>query len=151
MASSVRSPRFAAPGPDDQRPHGSWWPSSRSLVDQLPHLIQAWPVEKGSISRILYSPPDWDDHPRSVLVVDRHMKTGSFPQDDTHQVTLVLHNGQRRSITVIPPETSTRDAGDQLDAIAEGYPRVEEQNGTPPVAPTVDADAGRVRPPVPAG
>lgn len=121
MASSVRSPRFAAPGPDDPPPHGSWWPRSRSLADQLPHLILAWPVDRGSISRILYSPPDWDDHPRSVLVAGRHMKTGSFPRDDTRQVTLVLHNGQRRSITVIPAATSPSDANDLLDATADGH------------------------------
>jgi hypothetical protein len=42
------------------------------------------------------------------------MKTGSFPRDDTHEVTLVLHDGQRRAITVIPPGTPRQEAMDLL-------------------------------------
>ena len=118
MASSVQvthSGRFALrPSPGRKGPDGAWWPQTRSLGDQLPELIDQWPTVQGGVSRILYSPPDWDDHPHSVLVNGRRMKTGSFPRDDTHQMTLVLHNGQRRVITVIPPETPRGEAMDLL-------------------------------------
>lgn len=118
MASSTQlhSARFALrPGVVDRKgPHGAWWPRTRSLGDQLAELIGEWPTAHGRVTRILYSPPDWDDHPHSVLVNGRRMKTGAFPHDDTHQVTLVLHDGQRRQITVIAPQTSRHDAMDLL-------------------------------------
>jgi hypothetical protein len=114
MASSAPSARFALGAEiDARRPRGIWWPHTRVLADQLTHLVHAWPVASGTISRILYSSPDWDDHPRSVLVAGRRMKTGSFPKDDTQQVVLVLHSGERCSVTVIPPSTS-RDRATKL-------------------------------------
>jgi hypothetical protein len=120
MASTVHSARFTVPVADSQSPHGTWWPHTRSLADQLTHLVQAWPADRGRISRILYSPPDWDDRPHSVLVNGRRMKTGSFPRDDTHQVTLVMHDGQRRTISVIPPGTSRSDANGLLAGFGDG-------------------------------
>jgi hypothetical protein len=67
---------------------------------------------------VLYSPPDWDDRPRSVAVAGRRVKTGSFPRDDTRQLQLTLGDGVRRTITVIPPETAARAAHDILTAVA---------------------------------
>lgn len=120
---SIHSARFAfRPGLHPELPKSAWWPQSRSLSEQLTHLIDQWPSDEGRVSRILYSPPDWDDHPHSVHVTGRRMKTGSFPRDDTHELTLVLHNGQRRTVTVIPPETSQREATDLLDRVAEDGP-----------------------------
>jgi len=60
------------------------------------------------------------------------MKTGSFPHDDTHLVTLVLSSGQRRSITVIPPDTPQHEAGELLALIADsesGRPEWENDGG----------------------
>ena len=119
MARPVHRSKFALrPGPDAQPPHGAWWPETRSLGGQLTHLVDHWPIAEGRISRILYSPPDWDDHPRSVHVPGRNIKTGSFPRDDTHEVTLVLSDGQRRIITVIPPNTPYPEARELLDRVA---------------------------------
>jgi hypothetical protein len=87
------------------------------LSDQLGRLFASWPSERGRIARVLYSPPDWDDHPRSVAVPGRKVKTGSFPGDDTHQLTLSLLDGSRRSITVIAPDTSLREAEEILDGV----------------------------------
>jgi hypothetical protein len=123
MATSLRGTRLALrPNSNFQPPHGAWWPETRSLNDQLTHLFDLWPPGQGKIARILYSPPDWDDHPRSVPVSGRRVKTGSFPRDDTHLVTLVLNSGQRRTITVIPPQTSRRKACNLLDKVAGDGP-----------------------------
>lgn len=120
MARPVHRSKFALrPGADMQPPHGAWWPETRSLSAQLTHLVDHWPLAEGHISRVLYSPPDWDDHPRSVHVTGRIIKTGSFPRDDTHQVTLVLSDGQRRAITVIPPDTPYSEARAALDRVAD--------------------------------
>jgi hypothetical protein len=119
MATQAPSPRFALrPVLDRELPDGAWWPQSRSLGDQLGELFDLWPTEAGRIVRVLYSPPDWDDHPRSVAVSGRRVKTGSFPHDDTHELTLALLDGQRRTITVIPPETPTTEATGVLDGMS---------------------------------
>lgn len=118
MARPVHQSKFALqPGPNVQPPHGAWWPETRSLATQLTHLVDHWPLAEGHISRILYSPPDWDDRPRSVHVTGRNIKTGSFPRDDTSQVTLVLSDGQRRVIDVIPPDTPYPEARERLNRI----------------------------------
>lgn len=111
------------PVPDRASPHGAWWPASRDLVDQLPALFGVWPPEAGRIVRVLYSPPDWDDHPHSVDVgAGRRVKTGSFPRDDTHQLTVSMMDGTRHAITVIPPETAPETAAALLSAFADAGP-----------------------------
>jgi hypothetical protein len=103
---------------DKNQPYGAWWPRNRTLGDQLDDLFASWPPHAGRILRVLYSPPDWDDRPRSVAVAGRRVKTGSFPHDDTHQLQLSLGNGVRRAITVIPPATEARVAHEILTAVA---------------------------------
>jgi hypothetical protein len=99
---------------------GAWWPESRSLGSEIAHLVALWPSETARIVRVLYSPPDWDDHPRSVPIEGGRIKTGSFPRDDTHRLTLSLVDGHRRSITVIPPTTPSREASQVLDGVCKG-------------------------------
>lgn len=107
MATHIQSERFALRSPYvSGLPDGAWWPRTRRLGDELADLFALWPPDAGRISRVLYSPPDWDDHPHSVPVPDRWVKTGCFPQDDTHQLTLTMREGGRLSITVIPSDTS---------------------------------------------
>lgn len=118
MATSLDSTRLALRprSANFQGPHGTWWPQNRALREQLRYFFDLWPSGEGRISRILYSPLDWDDRPRSVQVIGRRIKTGSLPGDDTRKLTLVMHGGERRFITVIPPATSRRKAGALLDA-----------------------------------
>lgn len=118
MADSLDSTRLTLREGASQRPHGAWWPKNRKLAEQLTLLFDLWPREQGQIARVLYSSPDWDDRPHAVEVVGRRVKTGTFPRDDTHELTLVLHDGQRRFLTVIPPGTSRRVATKALDAMA---------------------------------
>jgi hypothetical protein len=107
------------PAADHTIPRGAWWPENRSLADQLPGLFALWPAEAGRIVRVLYSPPDWDDHPRSVHLGDgRRVKTGSFPRDDTHQLTLSMMDGARYAITVLAPDTPPDTAAGLLSAYA---------------------------------
>jgi hypothetical protein len=91
---------------------GAWWPRSRVLTDELPALLAAWPVEDGYISRIVYSPLDWEDRPSAVPIPNRRgqLKTVNFPPDDSHQLLLTMLNGQRRSLVVIPPSASEEAA-----------------------------------------
>ncbi|BBH16692.1 hypothetical protein Back2_09790 [Nocardioides baekrokdamisoli] len=118
MATNPQSTRFSYRAkPDRVLPDAVWWPGNRSLSDQLPALVSLWPVAAGHISRILYSPPDWDDRPRQVDVGDRIMKTGCFPRDDTHLVTLTLANGEHRTVRIIQPDASAEDARSALTGV----------------------------------
>ncbi len=104
---------------------GAWWPRTRSLADELPAFFTAWPKDRGRIHRILYSPPDWDDRPRSVAVSERRVKTGRFPRDDTHQLTVTLANRSVRVITVIDPDASVTEASELMR-------RLTDADGRPP-------------------
>jgi len=93
------------------------------LNDELTDLIGWWPPDAGRIVRVIYSPPDWDDRPRSVAVAGRRrIKTGNFPHDDTHRLTLSLLGGQRRVITVIPPDSDQADASRVLHSFGRQTP-----------------------------
>lgn len=119
MATHPHPTRFSYRTERDRTlPDAVWWPEGRTLADQLPQLVSMWPARAGHIARILYSPPDWDDRPRQVDVGGRIMKTGCFPQDDTHLVTLTLANGERRTVRIIQPDTGTDDARAILDQAA---------------------------------
>ena len=118
MATHEPTTRFALRPVFDRRlPDGAWWPENRRLSDQLGRLFAFWPPEAGRITRVLYSPPDWEDPPRSVEDPGRRIKTGAFPRDDTHQLPLSRLDGTRRSITVSPPETPLREARGILDQV----------------------------------
>lgn len=113
------SRRFALTMARDQSaPYGAWWPRSRDLGVELADLFAHWPPTSGRIARVLYSPPDWDDHPRSVATPGRRVKTGSFPKDDTHQLVLTMLDGRRLAIAVIAPNTPGERAEWLLDEAA---------------------------------
>ena len=116
MATHEKLRRFALYQESDTgTPAGGWWPASRSLNAELSALFEAWPPGAGRIMRVLYSPPDWDDRPRSVVVAPgRRVKTGCFPADDTHQITLSMFNGTRRVLTVIAPDAAPDVAAEVL-------------------------------------
>lgn len=106
-------------------PDGAWWPRSRILGDELSELFEVWPSGAGHIVRVLYSPPDWDDRPRSAQVLGRRVKTGNFPRDDTRRVVLTMHDGGRRSLVVIPADTSDERAMELLGDVTAQAPAGE--------------------------
>ena len=91
---------------------GAWWPHSRTLSEELVHLFATWPVEAGYMSRVYVSPRDWDDTPVSVAIPHRRgrVKIGLLPEDTTHMLVLIMIDGQRRSLAVIPPSAPYRTA-----------------------------------------
>ncbi|MDR7360706.1 DUF5994 family protein [Nocardioides marmoribigeumensis] len=106
-----------APDPSDGLLDGAWWPYSHDLETELADLVDHFPPEVGRVSRVLFSRPDWQTHPRHIQVGRGMMKTGSFPSDDSHVVLLKLAREQQLKVMVIPPET-TPDAAEQLVAEA---------------------------------
>ena len=131
--------------PDRRRNDGVWWPESRQLGDQLGRLFALWPASAGRIVRVLYSPPDWDDHPRTVLVPGGRVKTGCFPRDDTRQLILSMLDGSRRTITVVPPATSAAVAAgilSEADDMAGLAPRSGAGSGADQDHPVWDNEGG---------
>lgn len=105
---------------------GGWWPQSRDLALELADLVDHFPDGYGRVQRVLYSPPDWDDHLRRVPTARGHLKVGSFPRDDTHLVLLTTNTSDRRvlRLLVVPPELSP-DQGEEamLAAASRGNAR----------------------------
>ncbi|GAB7006808.1 hypothetical protein JCM18899A_42810 [Nocardioides sp. AN3] len=63
-------------------------------------------------------PGDWDDTPVKVEIPHRRgqVKTGLLPADTTHQLVLIMLDGQRRSLVVIPPGAAENTASKYLGA-----------------------------------
>jgi hypothetical protein len=81
------------------------------LAGELAALFALWPEGQwGRIARVLYSPPDWDDHPHKVAVGQRFVKTGSFPRDDTHLLIIRTSTQRRLILSVIAPTSTPSDA-----------------------------------------
>ena len=97
---------------------GAWWPYSRVLSDELIRLFAAWPVEADYISRVVVSPSDWDDRPVTVEIPHRRglVKIALLPRDTAHQLVLIMLDGQRRSLVVIPSGAPEQTAAKFLGA-----------------------------------
>ena len=92
---------------------GAWWPHSRSLANELVHLFVGWPVGAGHISRDFVARSDWDDQPSTVVIPGRRgaVKIGLLPADTQDQLVLIMLDGQRRSIAVLPSTATELSAG----------------------------------------
>ena len=100
-----------APGP--RKLDGGWWPQSRDLATELADLVDHVPAPL-RVSRAVFSPPDWDDHPRRVPVDGRYVKVGSFPHDDTHLLLLTLSDATVLRLLVVPPTQDETQAEEAL-------------------------------------
>ena len=92
---------------------GIWWPHSRDIAAELRELVNRFPA--GRISRILFSRPDWDTHPRAVQLGGRRMKTGSFPSDDTHLIVLTMADYTVMRLLIVPPDHASGESLMRLD------------------------------------
>ena len=104
-----------SPAPGTGRLDGGWWPQSRDLAVELADLVDHFPAALGRVDRAVYSPPDWDTRPRAVTVARGRVKTGSFPEDDTHLMVLALSTRTSVRLLVVPPD---HPAGEQAMEIA---------------------------------
>ncbi|WP_418059095.1 DUF5994 family protein [Pimelobacter simplex] len=102
-------------GSANRRLDGAWWPQSRDLQAEGADLIDNFPSTAGRPARLLFSRPDWDaepDRPATHRIRARRglVKVGSFPEDDTHVMTVVLSSRQRLDLLVIPSGTDAATA-----------------------------------------
>ena len=109
------------PSADRHTLDGAWWPCTRSLEDELVSLFAAWPRGGGYISRVIVAPGDWDTTPPRVRIPGRRglVKTDLLPHDTTHHAVLIMLNGERRSLVVIPPDATRATAAKFLGAFGD--------------------------------
>lgn len=111
---------------------GAWWPHSRTLSEELVGLSAAWPAEAGYMSRVYVAPRDWDDPPSSVAIPQRRgrVKVGLLPADTTNQMVLIMIDGQRRSLAVIPSSAPHQAAAAFLDGF-DDHVVIESERAAP--------------------
>lgn len=98
---------------------GAWWPQSRDLAVELADLVDHFPTASGRITRVVFSPPDWDEAPvRQVTVAAGTVKIGSFPRDDTHLMQVKTSDHALLHLLVVPPGTPQAPAEAALLAAA---------------------------------
>lgn len=102
--------------PERDQEDGAWWPYSRDLAVEVADLVDHFPAESGRISRVLFSPPDWDPAPRRIPVARGYVKVGSFPRDDTHLVLLSMADRTVLRLRVVPPGLTPGEGEDALAA-----------------------------------
>jgi hypothetical protein len=123
MGAQVKARLALRPSTDRHELDGAWWPRTRSLQQELVDLFEAWPAEAGYISRVLFARRDWDDCPSLVDIPRRRgrVKAGALPADVAHHLVLVMLDGQRRSLVVVPPRAPEETAVRYLRAF-DPYP-----------------------------
>lgn len=97
---------------DESHPRldGGWWPHTRDPIAEIQDLVWKFPAEFGRISRVQFSPPDWDSAPRSVPLGTRSLRVGSLPTDDTHLLLLQTLSRRRLTLLVVPSTFEREDA-----------------------------------------
>lgn len=102
---------------------GAWWPHSRAFATELQYLFAGWPSGSGHISRVFIARADWDDRPTTVVIPGRRgaVKIGLLPADTRDQLVLIMLDGQRHTIAVLPSRATDRVAARLLRAF--GAPR----------------------------
>jgi hypothetical protein len=103
------------------------------LDDELVHLFATWPVEAGYMSRVYVSPRDWDDIPTSVAIPHRRgrVKIGLLSADGANEMVLIMIDGRRRSLAVIPSSAPARKAASFLGTFRTHHDVAPVGSGSP--------------------
>lgn len=121
---------------------GGWWPRSRDLALEVADLVDHFPAHLGRITRVLYSPPDWDGVVHHVRVAGRQVETGALSADDTDPVDTHHADLQTTDLTtlrllVVPPSFDDADGEEAL--LAASTPG-NEHSAADLLATITDAD-----------
>jgi hypothetical protein len=113
---ALRLRMVESPGRD--RLDGGWWPRSRHLTAELPHLVDHFPVRLGRILHALVSRPDWDQVPRRVPVGNGYVKVGVSSGDRPHLIRLLTSERTVLGVLVVPPGLTPGQGDEALLAAA---------------------------------
>jgi hypothetical protein len=91
-----RTPR----GPID----GAWWPrSAQAPVEIAPLLRAVGDAYRGDVTDVIYDHTHWLPTSHRPSYNGRTLKIGRYEVTDPHLITLVLRNGTRVLLLVVPP------------------------------------------------
>lgn len=83
---------------------GAWWPHTDDLGDQAADLAEAvgnaW---HGHVARITYDPTIWTATSRRIRREGTPLRLGWFASPEPQELTLVLLDGRRVELLVVPP------------------------------------------------
>jgi hypothetical protein len=90
---------------------GAWWPYSDDLGGQAVELAQAVGANWGGrVERMTYDPSIWSVTNRKLVREGPALRMGWFRSREPNEVTLVLLDGRRVELLVVPPATPARRA-----------------------------------------
>ena len=88
---------------------GAWWPASRDLAAELPHVVAALATRLGPVERVNYNLDVWQAAPRRIRIDGRVVRMGGFRSQAPELLKVSV---ERRMLTllVVPPETDAEAA-----------------------------------------
>lgn len=111
-----------APAEKGRRFEGVWWPHSRDASTELQALIPAVDAHLGHVlTRVSINFDAWPgDQPRRLAVEDHTVQIAWFGMLDRDTVTLGQALGDRITLLVIPPDTTTAAADAATARVTDG-------------------------------
>jgi hypothetical protein len=108
---------------------GGWWPRSTDPVAELPGLVLAIDVLRGSVTRVILSAAGWSEHPRHLGMDGRTLPLGFFAsQPESLLTALCGYRGERVDLLVVPPTTPTRIAEASMALAASATGRIQAKD-----------------------
>ena len=90
---------------------GAWWPRTDDLGDQAVGLAaavgDAWHTR---VARINYNPTVWTATPRRIRREGTPLRMGWFPSTEPQELSLILLDGRRVELLVVPQGTPADQA-----------------------------------------
>lgn len=111
--------RVKPAGPVTGQVDGAWWPRSRDLSAELPTLLAELADHWGCVSRVSYNLDVWNPVERRLTIAGHIVRLGGFHYQHRDTVTLIDANGQRLTLLVVPPETTSPAAQHALTTAAQ--------------------------------
>jgi hypothetical protein len=108
------------PPPERTTLDGAWWPRTRSLIDELPGLVQELHRRGIRVRRVAYNPDTWDSAPRRLAADGRTIRLGWFRSIDPLLLDLTGDtNRDRVDLLVVPPDTTAAVARQAFTAASD--------------------------------
>jgi hypothetical protein len=97
---------------------GGWWPRSRDLAAELPHLLTVLSVRLGRIERVSYHLAEWGPTIRKINFGGGVVRLAGYRSQLPDTVDVIAAQ-QRVTLLVVPPEAAAQSAHAAL--MAAGY------------------------------
>jgi hypothetical protein len=101
--------------PVSEHVDGAWWPRSKSLVDELPSLVESVSERLGPIAMVGYRHNGWDQAPLAIEIDGRTVELLGFTSDEPSSVILIGEDGHHVTLHVISPDADEQTGRQTLE------------------------------------